>query len=230
MVLRPLVDSDEIEQIIENKKTLFFRKLLQKPKKNEVHVHSIKLTYEAFLILSGKYSANFYRKATHPISVDYTVKEIIFGDVIFPIKQGKGVLGKLGTKIKSHTKRKHQVDLDLEEHVFLEDQQEISFDHHGKEIKMPYKMSSKLIESYPRRTLEKTKNNVKKPEITYDAAIAKLTSKLKKSVSIGKRNLEEKIIIDEIIELYVPIYEARLIGPKKSIRLMRIDAIRKKVL
>ena len=57
-----------------------------------------------------------------------------------------------------------------------------------------------------------------------------LSSKLKKSVSIGKRNLEEKIIIDEIIELYVPIYEARLIGPKKSIRLMRIDAIRKKVL
>ena len=70
VVLRSLADSDEIEQIIENKKTLFFRKLLQKPKKNEVHVHSIKLTYEAFLILSGKYSANFYRKATHPISVD----------------------------------------------------------------------------------------------------------------------------------------------------------------
>ena len=120
--------------------------------------------------------------------------------------------------------------MELEEHVYLDNEEEIAFDHHGKEIKMPYKMSSKLIESYPRRTLEKTKNNVKKPEITYDAAIAKLTSKLKKSVSIGKRNLEEKIIIDEIIELYVPIYEARLIGPKKSIRLMRIDAIRKKVL
>ena len=230
VVLRPLVDSDEIEQIIENKKTLFFRKLLQKPKKNEVHVHSIKLIYEAFLILSGKYSANFYRKATHPISVDYTVKEIIFGDVIFPIKQGKGVLGKLGTKIKSHTKRKHQVDLDLEEHVFLEDQQEISFDHHGKEIKMPYKMSSEIIESYPKRTLEKTDGIVRKPEITYDAAVGKLVSKLKQSVSIGRRNLVEKIDIDEIIELYVPIYEARLIGPRKNVRIMRIDGMRKKVL
>ena len=57
-----------------------------------------------------------------------------------------------------------------------------------------------------------------------------LTSKLKKSVSIGRRNLEEKITINEIIELYVPIYEARLIGPKKNVRLMRIDSIRKKVL
>ena len=95
---------------------------------------------------------------------------------------------------------------------------------------MPYKMSSRLIESYPRRTLEKTKSNVKKPEITYDAAVTRLTSKLKKSVSIGKRNLQEKITINEIIELYVPIYEARLIGPKKNVRLIRIDSIRKKVL
>ena len=95
---------------------------------------------------------------------------------------------------------------------------------------MPYKMSSRLIESYPRRTLEKTKNNVKKPEITYDADVTRLTSKLKKSVSIGKRNLQEKITINDIIELYVPIYEARLIGPKKNVRLIRIDSIRKKVL
>ena len=76
----------------------------------------------------------------------------------------------------------------------------------------------------------KTKKNVKKPEITYDAAVLRLTSKLKKSVSIGRRNLEEKITINEIIELYVPIYEARLIGPKKNVRLIRIDSIRKKVL
>ena len=71
---------------------------------------------------------------------------------------------------------------------------------------------------------------MKKPEITYDAAANKLITKLKKSVSIGRRNLTEKIAINEIIELYVPIYEARLIGPKKNVRIMRIDGIRKKVL
>ena len=113
---------------------------------------------------------------------------------------------------------------------FLEDQQEISFDHHGKEIKMPYKMSSEIIESYPKRTLQKTDGIVRKPEITYDAAVGKLVSKLKQSVSIGRRNLVEKIDIDEIIELYVPIYEARLIGPRKNVRIMRIDGMRKKVL
>jgi len=229
-VLRPILDLDEAEQIVETRKTTRFRSMLQKPKKTEVHVHSLKLSYEAFLILSGKYHADFYRKIMHTINVDSNVKEILVGGYTFPIKQGKGIIGKLGTKIKSSTRKKNQIDLELEEHVFLEEEKEVAFDHHGKEIKMPYKLSSKLIESYPRRTLEKTKNNVKKPEITYDAAAKRLITKLKKSVSIGKRNLKEKIIIDEIIELYVPIYEARLIGPKKNIRIMRIDGIRKKVL
>ena len=230
VVLRPILDYDSAEQIVENRKTSLFRSMLQKPKKTEVHVHSLKLSYEAFLILSGKYNADFYRKTVHTISVDPAVREIIIGDDVFPIRYGKGVLGKLNTKIKKSTGRKNQVDLELEEHVYLENERDIAFDHHGKEIKMPYKMSSKLIESYPRRTLEKTKNNVKKPEITYDAAAKRLIDKLKKSVSVGRRNLEEKTTIDEIIELYVPIYEARLIGPKKNVRIMRIDGMRKKVL
>jgi len=81
----------------------------------------------------------------HTIPVDPTVKEIIIGDEIFPVKQGKGIMGKLSTKIQTTTKRKNRIDLELEEHVFLEEEQEIAFDHHGKEIKMPYKTSSKLI-------------------------------------------------------------------------------------
>ena len=230
VVLRSTLDLSDAEQIVENRKTSRFRSMLQKPSKTEVHVHSLKLSYEAFLILSGKYNADFYRKVIHTINVKPNVKEILVGGYTFPIKQGKGVLGRLRTKVKSSTRKKNQIDLEIEEHVFLEEEKEVAFDHHGKEIKMPYKMSSRLIASYTRRTLEKTKDNVKKPEITYDAAVARLTSKLKKSVSIGRRNLEEKITINEIIELYVPIYEARLIGPKKNVRLMRIDAIRKKVL
>ncbi len=197
VVLRPVLDLEETEQIVENRKTSRFRSMLQKPKKTDVHVHSLKLSYEAFLILSGKYSANFYRKVIHTINVNPDVKEVIIGGYTFPTKQGKGVIGKLSTKIKSSTRKKSQIDLELEEHVFLEEEKEVAFDHHGKEIKMPYKMSSKLIESYPR---------------------------------LGRRNLEEKTTIDEIIELYVPIYEARLIGPKKNVRIMRIDGIRKKVL
>jgi len=230
VVLRPTIDLSDAEQIVENRKTSRFRSMLQKPSKTDVHVHSLKLSYEAFLILSGKYNADFYRKVIQTINVKPNVKEILVGGYTFPVKQGKGVLGRLRTKVKSSTRKKNQIDLEIEEHVFLEEEKEVAFDHHGKEIKMPYKMSSRLIESYPRRTLGKVKNNVKKPEITYAAAADKLIARLKKSVTISRRNLVEKVVVNEIIELYVPIYEARLIGPKKNVRIMRIDGIRKKVL
>ena len=230
VVLRPTLDLSDAEQIVENRKTSRFRSMLQKPSKTEVHVHSLKLSYEAFLILSGKYNADFYRKVIHTINVKPNVKEILVGGFTFPVKRGKGVLGRLHTKIKTSTRKKNQIDLEIEEHVFLEEEKEVAFDHHGKEIKMPYKMSSEFVDSYPRRTLGKVKKNVKKPEITYDAAANRLITKLKKSVSIGRRNLVEKVVVNEIIELYVPIYEARLIGPKKNVRIMRIDGIRKKVL
>jgi len=44
------------------------------------------------------------------------------------------------------------------------------------------------------------------------------------------RKLEEEFILREINEVYVPIFEARLIGPKKKIGIIRIDAVRKKIL
>ena len=105
VVLRPSIDFDETEEIVENKKTSHFRAMLQKPKKADVHVHSIKLSYEAFLILSGKYNADFYRKVIHTINVKPNVKEILVGGYTFPIKQGKGVLGRLRTKVKSSTRK-----------------------------------------------------------------------------------------------------------------------------
>jgi hypothetical protein len=44
------------------------------------------------------------------------------------------------------------------------------------------------------------------------------------------RDPKEKIEINEIQEIYVPIYEARLVGPKKQVKLLRLDAIRKEVI
>jgi len=47
---------------------------------------------------------NYYRKNMHTIPVDPTVKEIIIGDEIFPVKQGRGIMGKLSTKIQTDYK------------------------------------------------------------------------------------------------------------------------------
>ena len=74
IVLRKNIDEEEARHIVEEKKTKPFKSLLSRPKKEDVHVHSMKLYYECILMISGKYIADYYRKATHSISVDSNVK------------------------------------------------------------------------------------------------------------------------------------------------------------
>ena len=66
--------------------------------------------------------------------------------------------------------------------------------------------------------------------MTYAAEIGKLESQLKKPAETDVRDLNNEFVLREITEVYVPIFEARLIGPKKKVELLRIDAVRKKVL
>ncbi len=225
VVLRKKIEEFDVKNIVEQKKTIPFKSLLSRPKKEDVHIHSLKLFYECILMISGKYIADYYRKATHTISVNSNVHEVVLGDGVFSVRSKSGLekafVGKRG---------KNKIDLKLEEHVFVEEEDELTFDHHGRGIKFPFKINSKTIENYPKRLLEQNKTNVKKPEMTYDAAINKLQSELKKPLESDVRSLSEEFVLREITEVYVPIFEARLIGPKKKVGIIRIDAVRNKIL
>jgi hypothetical protein len=225
VVLRKKIDEAEAMEIVQQKKTKPFKSLLSHPKKEQVHVHSLKLYHECILMVSGKYIADYYRTATHTISVNYNISDVVLGGGLFPIRSKSGF-----TKALSGKRGKNKIDLRLEEHVFVEEEDELSFDNHGHEIKFPFKINSKTVENYPKRILEKNQQNIKKPEITNDAAIEKLQSQLKKPLETDVRDLTEEFVLREITEVYVPIFEARLIGPKKKVGIIRIDAVRKKVL
>ena len=176
-------------------------------------------------MVSGKYVADYFRKATHSISVDSNIREIILGDGTFPIRSKSGF-----KKAFVGRRGKNKIDLKLEEHVFVEEEDELTFDHHGRNIESPFKINSKTIENYPKRLLQQNKSNIKKPELTNDAAIEKLQSHLKKPLETDVRDITEEFVLRDITELYVPIFEARLIGPKKKVGIIRIDAVRKKIL
>ncbi len=225
IVLKKNIDDADAREIVDKKKTNVFRALLKKPKPETVHLHSLKLNYEAVMMISGSYTADYYQKAIHPIKVDYNVKEVVLGEGVFPIRTKSKFQKALSSK-----KGKNKVDLQLEEHVFINEDGAIYFDHHGQEIKFPFKLDSKSIENYPTRILAIHEKNVKKPEMTKNAAIKRITVKLKKPIKTDVRDLKDEININEISEVYVPIYEARLIGPKKKVGILRIDAVRKKIL
>ena len=225
IVLRKIIDENDAMDIVNQKKTTPFKSLLSRPKKEEVHIHSLKLYYECILTVSGKYVADYLRKATHSISVDFNVSEISLGDGVFPIRSKSGI-----QKAFAGKRGKNKVDLKLEEHVFVEEEDELTFDNHGREIKFPFKINSKTVENYPKRLLEQNKSNVKSPEMTYDAAVSKLKLQLKKPMDEDVRDLNDEFVLREITEVYVPIFEARLIGPKKKVGIIRVDAVRKKFL
>lgn len=225
VVLRKSIEEDEALALIDSKKTSVFKSLLKKPKKEDVHMHSLKLYYECILMVSGKYVADYYRKATHTITVDYNVRDVVFGDGVFTTKKKsslkKAFAGKRG---------KNKIDLQLEEHVFVREEDGMVFNCHGQEIKIPYKINSDTVENYPKRILSKNKSNVKKLEITIDTALSKLQNLLKKPLESDVRDVTEEFTLDKITELYVPIFEARLIGPNQQVGILRLDAIRKKIL
>lgn len=225
IVLNKKIDDKIVQTIVERKKTNVFKSILKKPKSDDVHIHSIILYYESILMISGIYTAYFFRKAIHPIKVDYNVTEVVLGDGIFPIRTKSGL-----QKAFSGKKGKNKVDLELEEHVFIENKDTIFFDHHGKDIEFPFDITSKSIENYPTRVLNENKSYIKKPEITIQSAIDILTKKLKKPPKEDVRDLKDEFTLNEVSEIYVPIYEARLIGPKKKVGILRIDAARNKIL
>ena len=217
---------DDIYVLIEEKKTDPFRSmLLRKPKREDVYVNSKTLHYECILAISGKYEANYFRKVTHTISVSKNVNEIVFGNGVFPIRSKsdfhKKISGKLG---------KNKIDLPLEEHVFVESKGKYFFDHGGREIKFPFKINSKAIENYPFRILEKNEPAVVSSKLSDDDLITKLSSRLKPEFEDEIRDLADETVVEEVTEIYVPVYVAKLIGPKKKTATMRIDAVRSKIL
>ncbi|MDC0170647.1 hypothetical protein OAJ97_02495 [Candidatus Nitrosopelagicus sp.] len=222
--LKPLLDSDAAEEMIDSRKVKSFQTLLHKPKKSEIHLHSLTLHFESILLLSGKYSVDFIRDAEHTLSVDKDVQEVIISDEVFPVKKKHGVLSKLEPSFKN------KIKILMQERVMLENTADISFDHHGKEINLSYNDTLKLLEKHPKKTINEDKESIRKPEITIAAAKSKLISKLKKPADAGTKSSEEIFDFRDILEIYVPIYEARLIGPKKRIKIVRIDAVRKKIL
>ena len=222
--LKPLLDLDSAEEMVDSRKVKTFQTLLHKPKKSEIHQHSLTLHYESILLLSGKYFVDFIRDADHTLSVDKDVQEVIISDEVFPVKRRHGVLSKLEPSFKN------KIKIQMQERVMLENIADVSFDHHGKEMNLSYNDTLKLLEKHPKKTINEDRDSIRRPEITTDAAKLKLITKLKKPADSGIKSSEETFEFRDVLEIYVPIYEARLVGPKKRIKILRIDAVREKVL
>lgn len=51
-----------------------------------------------------------------------------------------------------------------------------------------------------------------------------------KKIDSDVLELSENFTVNEVFEVHIPIYEARLVGPRKKVEIMRVDAVKRKVI
>lgn len=223
LVLKKLVTDQDVYLLIQGKKGAYFRSLFSRTAKKDIHIESNKVNYECVVMISGRYTADYFRHVTHTLSVSGNVREIVFGDGVFPARSrsniGKQILGKMG---------KNKIDLPLEEHVFIDESDSMYIDHTGNETKPSFKTDSQ--ENYPDRILKDDSHNIVRPCLDTAQMIEKLTEKLRPKLEEQIRDLCEHTEVSEILQIYVPRFEIVLSGPKNKTVTVRIDAINGKII
>ncbi len=127
IVYETLVDPAVIKIAAENvKEQLFTKYIFLRPKPEEVTLLSIEKSYEPFILITGRYSIDYYRKRTVTFKVDNAVSEVVFGFGRFSSKQVTDSLG------KTHK----EVELSAEERLQIELKANLALDGFGKDTSL----------------------------------------------------------------------------------------------
>ncbi len=228
VVLIPVLDEEDARAIVEKKKAgAFTRLMVVRPKAELIRVHKIEMFLEAFVLVSAKYSADYYRKASHKVSVGPGVREVVLGGLTFPAKSKSRSI----SEMFSRGRAKGEVRLGMEEHVFVENRATACLDCHGQDARVPFKLDKAAAEINPESALAAAGGMVRRPEVSAGEALKGLKSRL--MPDMGKeqiRDLNDMFEATEAAEVYVPVFEARLVGPRGRIAVMRINGSSKAVM
>ena len=226
-VLRPRLTADAAREMIERKKTDKFRTMfIRRPKREDVRVDSAELYYEGILAASARYTADYYRRAVHAIRVERAVREVVIAGTVFAAKEPDGISGMIARRGRG------SVDVELDEHVYVDNSESVYLDAAGSEVDAPFKGAlEKSSEPRPADVLDGAAGRVRGLEKgAASAAVELLRGRLQKKIEGDARDLSDEFAIERLAEVYVPVYEARLVGPRRKVAVMRIDAVRRSVL
>lgn len=231
IVLKDNLKPIDAKQIMDKKKTTFFGSTLKRPKHDELKLEFPKLIFEQFLFLSGKYEIDYNRKSLFRIMVDANVKDVEIGKKKFSILSDSSKWKLITHKMKESIGiGKQELFLEGEEHAFQKFSKFIYLNSSGIESDVIQDPTSDIIDKNPTRILQIHKDNIMKMSITTEFAIKKLVEKLQNSLQPDITINSHKLIINEITEFYVPIYEAYCSDSTKHKVIIRVDAINKNLI
>ncbi|MCW3993216.1 MAG: hypothetical protein NWE85_01440 [Candidatus Bathyarchaeota archaeon] len=197
IVYETLVDPTVVKVAGEKLRTkLFVRFGFLRPKSEEIQFVSIEKYYEPYIVISGKYTIDYYRACIYTVDVDKKVREVILLNQKFKPKETEYVSRK-GCNI---------IRLEGEERLLNEDKASLILNKSGQESTLE-KVPVAPSEKNPKKILKKLGEKAKKLEISPDTDVDIIRSRIVKRPKDIKRIVHELFEVNERAVIYTPIYE-----------------------
>jgi hypothetical protein len=190
IVYETLVDPTVIKVAGEKlKDQLFARFGFLKPKPEEVQLVSMDKYYEPYMVISGKYLIDYYRKCTYAVNVGKEVLEVILLNSKFEPEQ----------PMDSSARDHKIIKLEGEERLTNEAKASLVLDRSGQDVTLD-KLSSAPSERHPSKILAKFGVE----EIAQDADLDIIRSRIIKRPKDINRLVNELFEVDERVVIYTP--------------------------
>jgi len=190
IVYETRIDPTVIKVAGEKLKTQLFAKFgFMKPKPEEIQLVSIDKYYEPYIVMSGKYVIDYYRKCVYKVKVDKRVLEVILLKHKFEPSQ----------PMDSSAKDHNVIKLEGEERLVNTVKASLILDRFGKEVTLT-KLPSGPSERNPKKVLAAFGVE----EIAPDADLDIIRSKIVKRPKDINRLVNELFEVNERVVIYTP--------------------------
>jgi hypothetical protein len=212
IVYETLVDPTVIRVASEKLKHQLFTKFgFFKPKPEEIQFISIDKYYEPYIVISGKYSIDYYRKRNYRVNVDEEVKEVILLDNKLLPENPKN----------STTKGSKTIMLEGEERLKKETKASFILDRYGRDVTLE-RLPSAPSEKKPEKVIAKFDIE----EVPENADVDFVRERIVKRPPDVNRIVEEIFEVAERVVIYTPqfriLYKNTKTGDEKA---MEFDGV-----
>ena len=181
------------------KDKLFTRFRFLKPKPEEVRLVCIDKYYEPYVMISGKYAIDYYRRCAYSVKVDKEVLEVVLLNQKFLPEQSTD----------SYAKDHNVIRLEGEERLRNEVKASFILDQFGQDITLE-KLPSAPSEKNPKKILEQYGVE----EIASNADLDFIRSKIVDRPKDINRLVNELFEVDERVLIYTPRFRALYMSAK----------------
>lgn len=217
IVYKTLIDPTVIKLATEKVKDRLFVKFgFLKPNPDQIQQVSFEKDYEAFVIIDGKYTIDYYRRRIYTVRVDEKAQEVILFNQKFKPEISNEPPGKV-------------VRIEGEERLVNEAKAYLVLSADGREVS-PKRIPSAPSEEQSKKLLAEIEST-KKLEILPNEEVDIIRNKIVKRPPEIKRIVHELFEVSDRAVIYTPIYKVKFQNVKTGeVKTVKFDGVTAKLL